>query len=359
MKIGINARAFSDPEPDGAVQTAIELTRRLVAREEFDVVVYGHPSVSRYFEPDVAVESAGCVTGSQFFGVAWERTALPLLALRDDLDVLLCPNGNAPPFPVPGCTVLMYIHDVNAMKGMSSGIHRLYRRSMVPIGARFADRVLTVSEFSKSEICDVLSIPPEKVRVVYNGVDEHYFDEDPGERLDLPDQYILYVGAMNPRKNVGLLIDTYEELRRKEGIPHKLVLVGPENKRVYKNFEVERSDDVLVTGFVSEAQLKYAYRNASLFVYPSSYEGFGLPPLEAMACGTPTIASNRSSLPEVLDSAALLFDPDERGDLYEKMYLGLTDEPTRTSLRTEGRRRARKFTWDRALRQLVSEFDPQ
>jgi glycosyltransferase involved in cell wall biosynthesis len=357
MRIGINARTFSDPEPDGAVQTALELTRRLLSEKNFSVRLYGHPTVAGCFDDPVDVASPGYRSDSPMFGVLWERTVLPMLILRDDIDLLLCPNGNAPPFPLPGCKVFMYVHDVNAQKGMSSGIHQLYRKSMVPLGAKFAHRILTVSNFSKGEIIEYLGVPGEKIDVIYNGIDEAFLDPDPGTRFDLPENYILYVGAMNPRKNIDHLIRSFRAFKTRWDHPHQLVLIGPGNKGVYKKFDIDALEESIVTpGFLPQSELKYAYQNSDLFVYPSLYEGFGLPPLEAMACGAPVIASNTSSLPEILDSSAVLVDPHDVDELSGKMHELLTDDTLRESLIRRGKERSRRFTWERAAEELIESF---
>jgi glycosyltransferase involved in cell wall biosynthesis len=251
----------------------------------------------------------------------------------------------------------MYVHDVNAQKGMSSGIHQLYRKSMVPLGAKFAHRILTVSNFSKGEIIEYLGVPGEKIDVIYNGIDEAFLDPDPGTRFDLPENYILYVGAMNPRKNIDHLIRSFRAFKTRWDHPHQLVLIGPGNKGVYKKFDIDALEESIVTpGFLPQSELKYAYQNSDLFVYPSLYEGFGLPPLEAMACGAPVIASNTSSLPEILDSSAVLVDPHDVDELSGKMHELLTDDTLRESLIRRGKERSRRFTWERAAEELIESF---
>jgi len=354
MKLGVNGRTFLDKEPDGAVQTAIELTRRLNRQEDIDVTIYGPESSTYHFEEDINICSIGWYFNHPISGVIWERTVLPYVTINDDIDVLLCPNGNAPAFPLPDVKVMMYIHDINAQKGMSSGVHGGYRKSLVPLGARFADVILTVSEFSKKEISEHLSINDDKIEVVYNGVDDIFFQSGNSEQMELPEDYILYVGAMNPRKNIQTLIEAYEILREKQDINQKLVLIGPSNKKVYKKTDWEKDDDNIITpGFVPQPQLKYAYQNANVFVYPSLYEGFGLPPLEAMACGTPTIASNVTSLPEILGSNAKLINPSNEIELSKAIEDLLTNKDERELFSTNGKSHASKYTWDSATSQIL------
>jgi glycosyltransferase involved in cell wall biosynthesis len=279
---------------------------------------------------------------------------LPSLIDVEEIDVLLCPNGNAPPMDLD-CPIITYIHDVNAQKGMSSGAHGLYRKFVVPLGIKNSDVVVTVSNFSKREIVKYLPVAPDDTRVVYNGVDEFYLNDKPSEYFDLPDEYLLYVGAMNPRKNVRRLVKAYAEIR--DQIPHELVLIGPQNKSVYKKLDVtEFSDSIVTPGFLPNTQLKYAYENADGFVYPSLYEGFGIPPLEAMACGTPVVASNRTSLPEILDGFCSLVDPMDIDKLGESM-VDLVSSNHSLEDKKELKNHARKFTWGLAAENLYDVID--
>ncbi|MFC6765366.1 glycosyltransferase family 4 protein [Natrinema soli] len=351
MKIGINARTFAVDEPGGAVQVSINHTKHLIDRSDTDVVLFGHESLASLFS-NSEIDSSLYLPNSQVYGLLWERTALPYLIKKHDLDVLYCPNGNAPVTSV-ACPVVMCIHDVNALKGWSNGIHQVYRRIAVPRGAKVADRIVTVSEFSKHEITKKIDISSERVEVVYNGIDPLFFSSDSGEELMLPDDYILFVGSMNPRKNIQGVISAFEEVKQTECIPHKLVIIGPDNKSIFKNIEIEKEDHIVMPGFVTDKQLKYAYENADVFVYPSLYEGFGLPPLEAMACGTPVIASNRTSLPEILDDAAVLVPPRKISDIASTIATITTDVEYHSKLAKKGKNHAEKYTWENSNDDLL------
>ena len=347
MKIGINARTFHVDQPDGAVQSAKKITKALGSIDNVNLILFGDASLDSDFENIDAVQSWSFISQSQALGTIWERTVLPLLCYRERPDVLVCPNGNAPLTPI-GCPIVTYVHDINAQKNMSSLIHGMYRKSMVPLAVKNSDMVVTVSKFSKEEIVNSLPVDQNTVEVVYNGIDRIYLEDDDGLELDLPEDYLLYVGAMNPRKNVGNLIKAYHSICDK--IPHQLVVIGPENKKVYKKIGNEEFSDIVTPGFVSKPELKYAYRNASAFVYPSLYEGFGIPPLEALACGTPVIASNRASLPEILDGHATFVNPLETDEIAEAMIDVVNTED---KLNMDRKQYAKKFTWDRAASELL------
>ena len=350
MRIGINARTFSVSEPGGAVQTAMRLTRELASRG-VELVLFGHPSVASRF-PDIPVVSHGYRYASQPFGVLWERTVLPTVAANYDIDALFCPNGNGPLHRI-GVPVVMQIHDVNALKGYSSQTHQIYRRLTVPRAARVADALVTVSEFSKGEIVSQLGIDSERIHVAYNGIDEVYRDSDDGEPFDCPESYVLYVGAMNPRKNVRRLVRAFLDLKASADIPQQLLMIGPEKELIFKHLSFEDRDEVVTPGYLTRGQLKYAYTHADLFAYPSLYEGFGLPPLEAMACGIPVVAGDAASLPEVLGDAAEFVDPHDVGAIADGMEQVLEDPEYAGELERRGREKAAEYTWEQTADVVV------
>ncbi|WP_336331177.1 glycosyltransferase family 4 protein [Haloarcula sp. CGMCC 1.2071] len=350
MKVGVNARTFTVDEPGGAVQTSIKHTRGLIDRSDTDVILFGDSSINTLFPEDKVVSTAYPVS-SQAYGLVWERAVLPALVHRSDIDVLYCPNGNAPMTRI-SCPVVMCIHDVNALKGWSSGIHQLYRRLAVPRGADVASTITTVSEFSKSEIVDNLDVPSSKVGVVYNGVDKTFFSSQSEQLNGLPEDYLLFVGSMNPRKNLKRVIKSYAAIKTQTDLPHKLVIIGPENKNIFKSVDIESRDDIIAPGFVTEGELKYAYENADVFVFPSLYEGFGLPPLEALACGTPVVASETTSLGEILQEGCIQVDPEDIQDITDAIVRILDDEQLADELAAQGQAYAREFTWENATGQL-------
>lgn len=349
MNIGVNGRTFSVTEPDGAVQSSLRLTKELSDRGH-DVTVFGSRHASLPSQ-SITHESTGYPITSQLYGTLWERSVLPLELRRHSLDVFYAPNGNAPLHQLEIPTV-MCIHDVNAQLGFSSRLHYAYRRLTVPRAAKAADVLTTVSEFSKQEISTILSIPPSKIHVVYNGIDEFFLTDGGSEPLALPENYVLFVGAMNPRKNITRAIRAYKRAKNEANLPHQLLLVGPKNTIVFKNLELGTDDDVTHLGYLSQAQLKYVYEQADCLLYPSLYEGFGIPPLEAMACGTPVVGSQGGALPEILADAAELPDPSDSAEIAAALLRLLTNEDRRQMYIARGEARSRQFTWDRAAARL-------
>ncbi|MGE0103917.1 MAG: glycosyltransferase family 4 protein [Blastocatellales bacterium] len=264
----------------------------------------------------------------------------------------------APPFcPVP---VVATIHDL-AFEHLPETFTRrgsFQLKLTVRRTARKAARIATVSEFSRQDIIKTYGLDPDKVVVTWNGVGEGFgpeyeSDDEPAlirERFGIGGDYILAVGSLQPRKNIVRLIRAYAALRnRREDFRHQLVIVG---RRLWLADEIfaeamrqKWSDDVIMTGYVSDDDLPKLYRSASLFVYPSIFEGFGLPPLEAMACGTPVIAGDTSSLPEVTGGAAMLVDPKDEGAIADAILRLAGDPALCREMRLKGIEQAKRFSW--------------
>jgi glycosyltransferase involved in cell wall biosynthesis len=348
IHVGVNGRTFVADEPGGAVQTAKKMAHGLTEHDGIETTIFGHERLTGEF--DCRVESRLYHSTSPYFGVCWERTMLPVLAKQHDIDVLFCPNANAPLHDT-SYPVVTYIHDVGAQDDWSSSIHGLYRKATVPRVARLSEQVLTVSEFSKREIVSKLPVEMERVSVIHNGIDRQFLDDTPGTPLDVPEKFVLYVGALNPRKNVAGLVAGYRAVAQQ--LEHELVLTGPRNKEIFKTLNLEEADDIHRTGFVSQDELKFLYDEADVFAYPSFYEGFGLPPLEAAACGTPVVTTRTGAIPDILGDAARYVDPHDVTDIGTGLMWAASD-PAATECAARARGRVQTVTWDRAIEELVT-----
>jgi glycosyltransferase involved in cell wall biosynthesis len=282
---------------------------------------------------------------------------------------LLHVQYTAPPFcPVP---VIATIHDL-AFEHLPQTFTRrgsLQMKLTVRSTAKKAARIATVSEYSRQDLLRTYKLPPEKVVVTYNGVESHFTSQpnsaDEVERIrrrfGIDRDYILAVGSLQPRKNLVRLIRVYARLRsEQEKFKHQLVIVGRQLWLADEIFaEVRKqqwADDVILTGYVADEDLPALYRAAAAFVYPSIFEGFGLPPLEAMACGTPVVTSNTSSLPEVVGDAAVLIDPYDEQKLANALLRIVNDELLRVRLRKQGIERVKKFTWRAAAEKTLQLY---
>ena len=238
-------------------------------------------------------------------------------------------------------------------------------------GMKKADKIITISQHTKKDLLEHLMIPPEQIEPVYLGVDPHFRVihqnqlTETREKYHLPERFILYVGSEQPRKNFQSVIRAFQSLKNTynlEGI--KLVKVGrpqigeDDRKAIFDLIgELGLAKDVFFMDYVPEEDLPSMYNLADLFVYPSLYEGFGLPPLEAMACGTPVVTSNTSSLPEVVGDAGIMVDPLDVDALADSMHRVLTDDHLSEKLRNMGIARAREFSWEKTAQKTWQIYE--
>ena len=234
-------------------------------------------------------------------------------------------------------------------------------------GLKKAEKIITVSEFSKKDISKYIKYPEEKIEIIPPAVDHNLYYQNRNKavlkkyRIEETEKVVLYVGAEEPRKNIQFLINSLSKLKNR--IPQvKLLKVGMPNyigvrEKLLKHIEsLNLQKDVIFTGYVSESELAEIYNAVDLFVFPSLYEGFGMPPLEAMACGTPVITSNTSSLPEVVGDAAIVVDPYDANKLVEEMYQLLTDDGLKEEMIRKGLKRSKMFSWDKSARETLRVY---
>jgi glycosyltransferase involved in cell wall biosynthesis len=237
-----------------------------------------------------------------------------------------------------------------------------------------ADKIIAVSESTRDDLVGLYNINPEKIKVIYSGVNQESRIKNQESRIleirkkyNLPEKYILYLGTLEPRKNIIGLIRAFESLKNKNRRPapdespsednYKLVIAGSKGwlyKDIFKaakNSSVK--NDIIFTGFVDDEDKSILYSRAELFVYPSFYEGFGFPPLEAMACGTPVITSNFSSLPEAVGDAAIMINPYNLDELCRAMETVLNDDKLKNTLIEKGFEQAKKFSWQKCARETL------
>lgn len=305
------------------------------------------------YEPElkhIRLEKVGKLRGH-----AWEQFALPYYA-RDGLLVNLCNTG-----PLAKRNQIATIHDTAVFEYPDSftfSFRSAYKVIQGGLGRR-AKTILTVSQFSKSQIMRHCGANERKIKVVPLGK-EHIGEvrSDPGVYAKhglTPKNYILAVSSRNPYKNFAGLLSAMERLGDRN---YEIAIAGASNSKVFGRAELSDSERVKWLGYVSDEELKALFEGAACFVFPSFYEGFGLPPLEAMACGTPILASRAASIPEVCGEACLYFDPHDPDDIARQIGRVMDDPELRTTLRDKGYRRADAFSWDACARetlQLIQE----
>lgn len=283
----------------------------------------------------------------------WEQVVLARLQRQHDL--LFCPSYVAPILG-RGTTVLTHLGSYEAMPSAFPPIERWKSRLLYQFSAQRANLVITVSESSKKDIASFYKIEPDKIRVIYLGVDPLFKPITDSQVITAtrtryfgPDRpYILFVGKLSARRNIPELVGAFSELKRTHNIPHGLLLVGPDSvghnvSRLAKMHGVEK--DVIHQEFASHEDLVNIYNAAALFIYPSSYEGFGIPVLEAMACGVPTITLHNSSFLEFALGTAYLAPNGSKEELVKAMGAVLGSADLQTKMRQDGPRRAQDFGW--------------
>jgi glycosyltransferase involved in cell wall biosynthesis len=357
MRIAIDARKLHDFGIGTYIRNVL---RGLAALDgESDYVVLCRP-------PDV--EALGHL-GANFRPVAelarpysiGEQIRIPLSLVRERAHLFHEPHYVLP--SATRCRSVVTIHDcIHLMfpQYLPGAMAHWYARAMMWSAVNRSDRILTVSEASKRDIMRFFDIPPEKIAVIYNAIDERFLAPPDLERMDLIRQryqldypFLLYVGNIKPHKNVERLIDAFGVVRARGHDDLRLVVIGDEVSKypaLRQAVHRHRLDKyVRFLGFQPYETLAGFYRLARAFVFPSLYEGFGLPPLEAMACGTPVVTSNVSSLPEIAGRAALLIDPYDRLSIADAIDRVVSDESLRVDLVRRGLARARDFSWSQSV----------
>lgn len=373
-RIGINAQKISTAQSYRAAGTSryvFNLLRELREMEtpERFVAYLGASETPPSLSPTdrFAVRTSPWPTDSATLRILWEQLRLPHL-LRHDEVTLFHGAVNALPLSWRGPSVVTIL-DLSFLRLPEAfgRANRTYLRSMVRLASRRADRVITISEATRKDVIRLLGTPPERVVAVHCGVDVRFTPTEDSravallrERYNLPQEFVLYLGTIEPRKNLVRLIDAYTRLRERGVTDWPLVLAGGrgwgDEAILGRAARSGASESIRFVGFVPEEEIPLWYNAAALFVYPSEYEGFGLPVLEALACGTPSVASNSSSLPEVAGNAAVLVDPTDVEAIADGMQRVIEDPALRSHLATEGPLRARSFSWARMAEQTLGVY---
>lgn len=296
-----------------------------------------------------------------------EHYLLPQACRKEKIDLLHCPKS-AIPFWSP-CPTVVTLHDLIPLRHPETEkfAARVYWSIQIPIAARRSSFIITDSEHARQEIIEDYQVARERIKAVMLGFNPAMLEkrEPPAAEVvrtkyALPKGYILYVGTIQPRKNIETLIEVFYRLSRQRSDLPKLVIVGRKgwlyDKLFTKIDELGLTQEIIFTGFVPDEELPYIYDGAKLFAYLSFFEGFGLPPLEAMACGVPVVTSNTTSLPEVVGDAGLTVSPSDIDGIAAAVASLLDDTEYAALLGQRGRERAQLFSWLAAARETLAIY---
>jgi glycosyltransferase involved in cell wall biosynthesis len=287
------------------------------------------------------------------------------------VDLFWSPHYNIPVFPIRAKKRVVTIHDVYhlAFAADLSLFQKWYARIMIKIAVVKSDAIITVSQFSKQEIIRFTGCDADKITVIYNGIDQQVTRKDSSyinNKYKLPEKpYLLFVGNVKPHKNLFFFLQAFKDLEKSLYEAYEVVIVGRNEGMITGDPRLfswlKQHDDlakkVTFTGLVDDEDLNTIYANASLFIFPSYYEGFGLPPLEAMLNGCPVVASNAASIPEICADAAVYFNPFDKEEITASISRVLEDKKLAEDLRVAGHDRVKAFTWENAGKMHLDVFE--
>lgn len=368
MRIGIEAQRLFRKNKHGMDIVALELIKALQKTD----------TCNQYFVFVKADQDSSCITPTENFEIIttrkypylwWEQVVLRKLSKKYRLDLLHCTSNTAPiALSVPLVVTIhdiIYLERINLRKGSWYQIFgNLYRRGVVPLIARTTKKVITVSEYEKEVIKK--KFPNLDLVAIYNGLQDSFVKitdpeilQDAKEQYRLPNEFILFIGNTDPKKNLIGVLRAYSILVNKgQPIPKLVVLDIKESflEKMILKINPELKNHIVISGYVPNYQLPAIYSLATLFMYPSLRESFGIPLLEAMACGTPIITSSTSSMPEVVEDAALLVNPLHPEQIANAIETLLTDSAARARLVANGYERVKTFNWLNNAKQTLSIY---
>lgn len=365
MKIGIDAREFEAKSITGIARYLGEFLKYALRHKcEHEYTLF----CNQFTRIPLQEHRLKKIFIPEYLTFWWDQVQLPCYLSRERVDIFLTPYLKAP-FFAP-CKLVIIINDLISLlfpeyRKLKSFARRVYFKNLGRQAARRAEKIITISQYSKKDILDVFQIRAERVKVIYLSADEEYRPitsnlEKVTSRYGIREKFIFYFGNFNPHKNVKALIEAYYNLPEKIKNEYQLVLGGRRDKyrleleKIVKHLKI--GDRVVFANFIPEDDLPSIYSAAELFVFPSLYEGFGLPPLEAMGCGTPVITSNTTSLPEVVGEAGILVNPYSVDDIKAAIIKVLTDSTLRNNLIKRGLERSRQFTSEKMADQILKIF---
>lgn len=378
MKIGIDIRTLMDAHYSGVPEYTLNLLKeifRLDKRNQYKLFYNSGRDVSsrmpQFAQANVEIVRTG-YPNKLFNNIMQNIVKAPKLDQLLGVDLFFMPNIGFIALS-PECRKIITIHDLSFLRYPE--FYSLKRRWWhVLINARRLlkefDHIVAISENTKKDIIELGEVPAGKVKIIYSGIDKRCQPmADTDERLlavrekyNLPNKFILFLGTLEPRKNVSGVIKAFDLFMKNnsDGVDYYLVIAGAngwKSREIFRTWKnSERRERIKMLGYVDQVEKVSLYNLASVFVYPSFYEGFGFPPLEAMACGTPVIASSAASLPEVAGEAAIMVDPYKVSELARSLEQVIASQELRAELTVKSLIAAKRFSWEKAARSYLELF---
>jgi glycosyltransferase involved in cell wall biosynthesis len=375
MRIGIEAQRLFRPHKHGMDRVALELILNLqVIDKENDYFIFVKQDQDKsVIEPTANFKIVEIPGGSYPW---WEQFKLPKVAKAYNCDLLHCTSNTAPySRKTPLITTL---HDIIYMEGsiiklllnkasLYQKFGNLYRRIIVAKVVKNSSRLITVSNFEKQNISHFFKLKDKKIETIHNGVNQNFTIEMDPDHLykvktdyKLPEDYLLHIANKDPRKNTRGVLIAFNDFLKKATVSYQLVLLGYKEAdlKIILN-EIDAThlrQHIILTGYVSDEDLPAIYYLSKLFLFPSLREGFGIPVIEAMACGVPVITSNTSSMPEVAGDAAHIIDPNKPKEICDGMIKITSDAKYRNELIQKGLLQSKKFSWNRMAFQVLEQY---
>ncbi|MEG0332370.1 MAG: glycosyltransferase family 1 protein [Clostridium sp.] len=297
----------------------------------------------------------------------WEEVDIPNILTNQEVDTYLVPQNGIGLPKEKNCPFVITLHDVIPFR-MEETVGPQYLKLFtkeVPKIIELCDKVITVSEFSKQDIHREFNYPLDKIHVTHLAAEDIYFPRNKElcktfikKNYSIEKDFILYVGGFSPRKNILGLIESFSKLPESTRENLNLVILGKKGRSYYKYrdrvLELGLKGQVIFPGYVKVDELPIFYNGCKVFCYPSFYEGFGLPPLEAMACGAPVISSNLTSMPEILQDSATYIDPNDADDIYDKLSLLINDDNYREKMAFKGLLHSANYSWKKTALETIN-----
>ncbi len=364
MKIGFEAERANVANPTGVERYALEVILNLAKIDQKNEYVL-------YFRTEPRKEFKNLPKNFQLrvipFPKFWTQTRLTWELFWHPVDVFFMPI-QALPFIHPKNSVIT-VHDIayEFFPKAFSGFMGFYLKLTTRWGVRRAKKIVTVSETTKNDVVRVYHTDPKKIKAIHLGLNPYIASTNYEQTQSVLDKYlltykkyILFVGTLQPRKNIINLIDAYLKIRHENRIEEKLVIAGGRGwlwEPIVEKINANKDNGVTYLEYVPQDDLPKLYSGATLLALPSIYEGFGLPPLEAMACATPVVVSNISSLPEVVGDAGVLVDPNSVNSIAGGLLKVLANRHLQADMATKGLARAKQFNWETTAREILTLFE--